>query len=231
MCYVQVKVYCPHCDSGKVKKNGIKGNGQQNFLCHDCKKQFQFSYQNKGADPRVKKQMRAMAMRASGIRDISSVLKVSAVTIILTLRTWFKTLREPQLEGSFDNVMIDEFWSWVGHREKGKRWVWYAYCGDSGKTLAFQIGKRNDASCEKLMKKMAHLDIKHYYTDNWISYKKHIPPEKHTISKKKTQKIERQNLNFRTHIKRLCRKTICFSKKDDMHFGFIKAYIWRKNSA
>lgn len=231
MCYVQVKVYCPHCDSGKVKKNGIKGNGQQNFFCHGCKKQFQFSYQNKGADPRVKKQMRAMAMRAGGIRDIANVLKVSAVTVILTLRTWFETLREPQVEGSFDEVMIDEFWSWVGHREKGKRWVWYAYCGNSGKILAFQIGKRNDASCKKLMKKLAHLDINHYYTDNWKSYQKHIPPEKHTISKRKTQKIERQNLNFRTHIKRLCRKTICFSKKDDMHFGFIKAYIWQKNAA
>lgn len=231
MCYVQVKVYCPHCDSAKVKKNGIKGNGRQNFLCHYCKKQFQFNYRYSGADPRTKKQISAMAMRASGIRDIANVLKISAVTVILTLRTWFDTVQEPQVEGTFENVMIDEFWSWVGHRENGKRWVWYAYCGNSGKILAFQIGKRNDASCKKLMQKMAHLDIKHYYTDNWKSYKKYIPPEKHTISKKNTQKIERQNLNFRTHIKRLCRKTICFSKKDDMHFGFIKTYIWRKNAA
>jgi insertion element IS1 protein InsB len=81
------------------------------------------------------------------------------------------------------------------------------------------------------MRKLAHLDIKHYYTDNWKSYKKHIPPEKHTVTKKKTQKIERQNLNFRTHIKRLARKTICFSKKDDMHYGMMKAYIWHKNAA
>ena len=88
-----------------------------------------------------------MAMRASGIRDTVNVLKVSAVTVILTLRTWFATLSEPQLEGNFEHVMIDEFWSWVGHRSQGKRWVWYAYCGYSGKILAFRIGKRNDASC------------------------------------------------------------------------------------
>jgi len=31
------------------------------------------------------------------------------------------------------------------------------------------------------------------------------------------QKIERKNLNFRTWIKRLTRKTICFSKKEIMH--------------
>ncbi|MGB3778374.1 MAG: IS1 family transposase [Tunicatimonas sp.] len=88
----------------------------------------------------------------------------------------------------------------------------------------------------KIDEKTGSFGHKTHYTDNrpatrWKSYKKYIPLEKHTISKKKTQKIERQNLNFRTHIKRLCRKTICFSKKDDMHFGYIKAYIWQKNAA
>jgi len=32
------------------------------------------------------------------------------------------------------------------------------------------------------------------------------------VGKRNTQKIERKNLNFRTWIKRLTRKTICFSK-------------------
>ena len=32
-----------------------------------------------------------------------------------------------------------------------------------------------------------------------------------------TQKIERKNLNLRTWIKRLARKTICFSKLESMH--------------
>ncbi|MPR31897.1 IS1 family transposase [Salmonirosea aquatica] len=79
--------------------------------------------------------------------------------------------------------------------------------------LAFQIGKRDDAKCKKLMRKLARLDIRYYYTDDWKSYKKHIPPDKHTVAKKKTQKIERQNLNFRTYMKRPASKTICFSKK------------------
>ena len=90
-------------------------------------------------------------------------------------------------------------WSWVGKRKAGKRWIWYAQCAKSGKILAFQIGKRNDKTCKKLMKKLEHLTINKYCTDDWASYKKHIPSEKHIISKAKTQKIERQNLNFRTH--------------------------------
>ena len=231
MSYVLVKVYCPHCATPNVKKNGVKANGRQNFYCKDCRRQFQFEYIYPGADPRIKRKVCEMAMNGSGIRDTARVLKISAMTVIVVLRLWFKTHGEPDFSGSYQSVMIDEMWTWVGRRKGGKRWLWYAYCGRSHKILAFQIGKRDDATCKKLMRKLAHLDIKHYYTDDWKSYKKHIPPEKHTVTKKKTQKIERQNLNFRTHIKRLCRKTICFSKKDDMHYGMLKAYIWHKNAA
>ena len=37
------------------------------------------------------------------------------------------------------------------------------------------------------------------------------------MGKHNTQKIGRKNLNFRTWIKRLARKTICFSKSEVMH--------------
>jgi len=46
------------------------------------------------------------------------------------------------------------------------------------------------------MRKLAHLNIKYFYTDDWKSYKKYMPPEKHTVAKIKTQKIKRQNLNL-----------------------------------
>ena len=44
-----------------------------------------------------------------------------------------------------------------------------------------------------------------------------LDEDKHTGGKKNTQKIERKNLNLRTWIKRLARKTICFSKIEKMH--------------
>ena len=60
-------------------------------------------------------------------------------------------------------------------------------------------------------------NISRYYTDDWGAYERHIDPEKHEIGKTNTQKIERKNLNFRTWIKRLARRTICFSKSETMH--------------
>jgi insertion element IS1 protein InsB len=41
--------------------------------------------------------------------------------------------------------------------------------------------------------------------------------DKHETGKRNTQKIERKNLNSRTWIKRLTRKTICFSKSEKIH--------------
>ena len=64
-----------------------------------------------------------MAMRGSGIRDKANVLKMSAVTVFLVLKLWFKTHLEPSFEGTFENVIIDQMWSWVGKRKESKRWI------------------------------------------------------------------------------------------------------------
>ncbi|GAB4492294.1 MAG: hypothetical protein OHK0045_19630 [Raineya sp.] len=51
---IKIKVRCPHCHSVKVVKDGKKAKGNQNFKCKCCKKQFQFEYKYRGADPCVK---------------------------------------------------------------------------------------------------------------------------------------------------------------------------------
>ena len=63
-----------------------------------------------------------------------------------------------------------------------------------------------------------------FYICKWY-YSKYIPSHQHQIGKDETWKIERKNLNFRTHIKRLNRKTICFSKNETIHDNVIGLYI------
>ena len=152
MCEILIQVTCPHCESSKVKKNGKKKNGNQNFYCHACQKQFQLHYQYKGADPRTKRLVRSMSFNGSGIRDIQRVLGLSIAGILLILRMWFKTIEEPVVAGHFKRVQIDEMWTFVKHRKAGKRWLWYAFDPDSGQILAFHIGKRNDSACKSLFK-------------------------------------------------------------------------------
>ena len=82
-----------------------------------------------------------------------------------------------------------------------------------------------DEMCELLLAKLAVFPITAYYTDGWQSYAKYIPAEQHYVGKKDTWKIERKNLNFRTRLKRLHRKTICFSKNETIHDNVIGLYI------
>ena len=72
--------------------------------------------------------------------------------------------------------------------------------------------------------------ITRFYTDDRESYQKLIPSDRHWIGKMGTQRIERQNLNFHTHLKRLQRRTICFSKSREMHEAVIKLYINHRNA-
>ena len=118
----------------------------------------------------------------------------------------------------------DEFWSFVGSKHN-QRWTWYVIERESGTILAYHNGRRTDESCKKLFEKLAPFSLGKIYTDNWQSYQKYIPKKQHIIGKKHTWKIERKNVNFRTHIKRLSRKTLCFSKNETSHGNVIGLYI------
>jgi len=83
--------------------------------------------------------------------------------------------------------------------------------------LAYVFGKRKDEVFKKLKALFELFGISRYYTDDWGAYERHLEIDKHEVGKRNTQKIERKNLNFRTWIKRLTRKTICFSKLKTLH--------------
>ncbi|WP_083786834.1 IS1 family transposase [Gloeothece verrucosa] len=57
------------------------------------------------------------------------------------------------------------------------------------------------------------------------TYERHLLKDQRIVSKYKMQKIERKHLTLRTRIKRLQRKTNCFSKISPMHDLVIGLYI------
>ncbi|ALP42727.1 transposase [Aeromonas schubertii] len=68
----------------------------------------------------------------------------------------------------------------------------------------------------------------HFITsDDWGGYAREVPNEMHLTGKIFTQRIERNNLTLRTRIKRLARKTICFSRSVELHEKVIGAFIER----
>ena len=79
----------------------------------------------------------------------------------------------------------------------------------------------------KLKALLEPFGITRYYTDGWGAYERHIEVEKHTVGKDNTQKIESKHIRLRTRIKRLVRRTICFSKTERMHDLVIGLFINR----
>lgn len=125
-----------------------------------------------------------------------------------------------------ESAEIDEMWSFVKSK-KNQRWLWHAINHETGDVLAYVFGERKDKVFSQLKSLLTPFGIKHFYTDDWGAYQRKLSESQHTISKSNTQKIERKHLTLRTRIKRLARKTICFSKLEKMHDIVIGLFINR----
>jgi insertion element IS1 protein InsB len=125
-----------------------------------------------------------------------------------------------------DEAEVDEMWSFV-KRKKEPRWLWHAIDHRSGKVLAYVFGRRQDEVFLKLKALLEPFGITRYYTDHWGAYARHLDAEEHQPGKRNTQQIERKHLTLRTRIKRLTRKTICFSKSIQMHDIVIGLFVNR----
>ena len=121
---------------------------------------------------------------------------------------------------------LDEMWSYVA-RKSNPRWLWHAIDHHTGRVLAYVFGRRKDDVFLKLQALLAPFGITKFYTDGWGAYERHIDAEKHQVGKENTQKIESKHTNLRTRIKRLVRRTICFSKTEQMHDLVIGLFINR----
>jgi len=69
-----------------------------------------------------------------------------------------------------------------------------------------------------------NVKIEAVFSDDNFTYHEAIPKNILFTGKRNTQRIERKHLTFRTRLKRLARKTICYSKSLEMHktiFGLL----------
>jgi IS1 family transposase len=188
----------------------------------------------------VKQQIIDMRLNASGVRDTARVLRISTDPVLNELKK-----KEAVLESvntallhpiTPDDMAVhieragaaemDEMWSFVG-KKKEPRWLWHAIDHGTGAVLAYVFGRRQDEVFLRLKALLEPFGIRRYHTDHWGAYTRHLDPEEHNPGKHNTQKIERKHLTIRTRMKRLVRKTICFSKSTQMHDIVIGLFVNR----
>ncbi|GAA3955736.1 hypothetical protein GCM10022406_41410 [Hymenobacter algoricola] len=117
-------------------------------------------------------------------------------------------------------------WSYVGRKQQ-PRWLWWVQNVATGQVVAYVFGRRTHATFERLRQVLtqAGLTVALWITDAWWAYVDRLPAEQHVEDKAQLQRLERKHLTLRTRIKRLTRKTICFSKKSFFHDGVIALFI------
>ena len=237
-------VLCPHCGSDNVGKHGKSEEGKKRYLCKNDKcphSTFLRDYTYLGCQTETKCQIIEMALNGSGIRDTARVLRISPSTVIEELKKKEHELHSVNMKAlddienplgiqvvirRCDEAEMDEMWSFVRDKSN-QRWLWHAIDHRTGEVLAYVLGKRKDNVFKQLKALLEPFGINHYYTDDWGAYERHLDEKKHHVGKRNTQKIERKHLTLRTRIKRLARKTICFSKLERMHDIVIGLFINR----
>jgi insertion element IS1 protein InsB len=124
------------------------------------------------------------------------------------------------------SVEVDEQWSFVRSKSH-QRWLWLILGHRTHEVLGYAFGPRTHEVFESFLKQLSPLNITLWLTDGLSAYTKLLNEETHIVGKRNTQKIERFFLTLRTRIKRLARRTICFSKSVIMHDTVIGLFINR----
>ena len=233
---------CPQCHRIDVVQFGKQAHGTQRYRCHNraCPRTiFLVQYQDQGRLPAVKQQIVDMTLNGSGVRDIVRVLRVSSATVINVPKKaptvkqvngrLLRTLDPSQVNVILrqgDEVEMDKMWSCVGSKSQ-QRWLWHVIDHYTGQIVAYVLGTREDETFLQLKELLAPFGIVHFYTDGWGAYRRHLDSNTPTIGKQRTQKIERTHSTFRRRIKRLTRKTSCFSRSILMHDLVIGLFINR----
>ena len=211
---IKIILYCPDCQSAKIKKNGKKSSKKQNYLCNDCQRQFigDHALSYKGCHSKQNQRILRMLVRGVGIRDIANIEEISTNKVLSVLVRCSHKIKPRQ--SHYDTLEVDEFWTYVGNK-KNKLWLIYAYHRETGEIVTYVWGKRNAKTARKLRAELNELNVSFdkVYTDDWGSFKDAFCADNHIIGKENTKGIEGNNCRLRHRIRRAYRKTCCFSKK------------------
>jgi len=230
-----IKHSCHECKSKRIIKYGKKISGKQCYKCKNCGTIRVLKYDEPRYSEQDKKRILSAYEERASMRGISRIFGVSRKT----LADWIqKKLQQPLLKSTLcvndplDTLELDEMWSFV-YSKTNKRWIWWALSRSTRQIVAWYIGDRSTKSCRQLWERVPVV-LKECvtYSDFWESYKEVIQTGKHhSVGKEsgETAHVERWNNTIRQRLGRLVRKSLSFSKSEEMHEAVIANFVYKYN--
>ncbi|WP_344825126.1 IS1 family transposase [Rurimicrobium arvi] len=209
---------------GSYIRHGYSSSGKLRMICKKCRTTRVNEYSYRAYHSDIDKQIVVFVKEGLGIRSIARILKISTATLLRRIRRIAAILRPPYIfKGR--QYEVDEIKTFVGSKKR-KIWIAYALERESRQVVSFKVGSRNNATLKTVLQTLFLSEAKTIYTDKFPSYRFLIPESIHRNWPSCTNHIERKNLNLRTHLKRLNRRTICYSKSAAILAACVKIYFW-----
>lgn len=161
----------------------------------------------------------------NSISSIARLVRLSKASVQRVIEKFAWALDTPLVEETGQEYEVDELCTYVGKR-KNIVWVMYAINKLTKQVMKLVVGKRTGENLRKITETLLRLNPKRIYTDRLNIYPGLISAEIHSVKKYKTNHIERKNLDLRNCLKRLSRKTICYSKTERMLEACVKSCVW-----
>lgn len=233
---VEVKIYrCPNCESLDMVRNGTDYKGAQKYHCHHCGGYGTLQAKARYSPAEKARVLKAYQERVSlrGIRRIFGVVPKTLLRWLKEALERLPPLAQTLASARSDDVLeLDEIWSFV-RKKSNKRWLWLALCRRTRQIVAYYIGDRSEDSCRQLWQRIPGPYKRcTTYSDFWQAYQKVWPEETHQAVGKEsgqTAHIERWNNTLRQRLARFVRKTLSFSKSEQVHDLVLQFFIINYN--
>ena len=215
---------CLKCKSKEIIKNGFTKNRKQQYHCKSCGNRFINYYTNKAYHTYINKQIITLTKEGLGIRSTARVLQISTTTLLRRIIAIANGIKKPIISMG-KSYEVDEMRTYI---KKKTRLVWIVYAleKETKEVVSFNIGARTNATLNVVIKTLKSSKAAKICTDGLKNYKYLINPKNHITKRFSTNHIERNNLSLRTHLNRLNRRTICFSRSFIVLVCIVRIYFW-----
>ena len=215
---------CPYCRGAEIVKNGSTKTGKQQFLCKVCRKRFLDYYTYSAYEKTINSYIIQLTKEGLGIRSTARVLQISTTTLLKRIMAIARNLPKPVIRKG-QTYEVDELCTFI--KQKTRRiWVVYALERERREVVSFSTGTRTNKTLNRVLTTLKLSEADKIYTDGLGHYKSLIESAVHRVSRYGTNHIERKNLSLRTHLKRLGRKTICFTRSLVVLEAILSIYFW-----
>ena len=214
---------CKYCKKECVK-DGFQKNGRQRYKCKKCNKKQQSEYKYHTYDSHIERSIIIYTKEGVGIRSTARLLKISTTTLLSRKISIAGNIRQPPV--AYKQIYeVDEIKSFVKCK-KNLIWIVYALNRKTKEVVSYNVGNRTNVTLGAVIKTLDLSNAKKIYTDKWRGYKSLISKKIHSTFNRETNHIERHNLTIRTHLKRLTRRSICFSRSVVILSAILRIYFW-----